>query len=91
MPDQRTLTPAQEDDQTQYTVLSRLLLLHPAQLTDEELTRDITSGAEDFASQDAIYCAIRDLIAAGLLRRHGDYLVPTRPAVRFGELVEAGA
>jgi hypothetical protein len=90
MPDQPTPALASEEDQTIFDVLSRLLMLYPAQLTDEELTRELTSGAEDFDSQDAIYRAIRDLIAVGLIHRHGSFVWPTRAPARFWELVNAG-
>ncbi|MES1193577.1 MAG: hypothetical protein ABUM26_04580 [Solirubrobacterales bacterium] len=64
-------------------VLSHVLLEHPALLTGEELRRELFVDRQDFSQTDAHDRAVRDLIAAGLLRREGDSIVATRAAVHF--------
>jgi hypothetical protein len=58
-------------------------LEHPALLTGEELCRELLVDRQDFSQTDAHDRAVRDLIAAGLLRREGDSIIPTRAAVHF--------
>lgn len=81
-----TRTPAADDARTEATVLRWLLALHPVQITLRELGRDVCENPEDFAERDALERAVRDLVAAGLLHRSGDFVVPTRAALRFDEL-----
>lgn len=80
-------TPAAEDAATESAVLQQLLALHPAQVTVAELIREIGGESPAFAERDAIERAVRDLIRAGLLHAHGDFVVPTRAALRFNELL----
>jgi hypothetical protein len=80
-------TPAAEDAATESAVLQQLLALHPAQLTVVELIREVGGESPGFAERDAIERAVRDLIRAGLLHSHGDFVVPTRAALRFNELL----
>jgi hypothetical protein len=80
-------TPAREDAIVQAAVLRRLLTLHPIQLTLAELVREIIAGAGDFAPQDAVERAVRELAAAGLVNRSGHVVLPSRAALRFDELV----
>lgn len=44
------------------------------------------AGAQDFDQTDSHDRAVRDLIAAGLLRRDGDSIVPTHAAMCFDAL-----
>lgn len=74
---------AAEDAALESAALQQVLALHPATITLEELTREI--GEED---ADSIERAVRDLVAAGLLRRSGSLVLPTRAALRFDELLE---
>jgi hypothetical protein len=96
MPDQRTpapvrcLEPGEDDDIVQAVVMTTLLHLHPAQLTADELLRELTADSDDFRELDQVRRAIRDLTRAGLLHRHGPFMIPTRAAVRFNELPDAG-
>jgi hypothetical protein len=76
----------QADEAWQLAVLSRLLLLQPERLSAAELRREMLAGEQDFAQIDAHDRAVRELVAAGLLRHDGDSVVPTRAAVRFAAL-----
>jgi hypothetical protein len=71
------------DEAWQLAVLLRILILHPERLSGEELRREMLVGYAGFAQADALDRAVRDLSAAGLLRRDGDSIVPTRAAVYF--------
>lgn len=83
---EETRTPATDDARTEATVLRWLLALHPVQITFGELSRDVCENPEDFAERDALERAVRDLVAAGLLHRKGEFVVPSRAALRFDEL-----
>jgi hypothetical protein len=81
-------TPAAEDAVTESAVLQRLLDLHPVLITGAELVREVGGESADFAERDAIERAVRDLTGAGLLHRHDTFVIPTRAALRFSELLE---
>lgn len=68
-------------------MLRQILALHPLQITFEELLRDVTDQSDDFAQRDAVERAVRELAAAGLLNRNHDFVLPSRAALRFDELV----
>ena len=87
--DERATTAA-VDDHDQARVLRQVLYLYPESLTLAELTRELTVGSTDFQEQDRIERAVRDLVAAGLLHRVGDLVLPTRAAVHFHALEEVG-
>ncbi len=80
---------AGDDAAIEGTVLRRLLLIHPGQVTVEELTRDVARDPEDFAERDAIERAVRDLARSGLVHRNGEFAIPSRAALRFDELLGA--
>jgi hypothetical protein len=82
----KTRTPAAEDEAIEAAVLRQLLALYPVQLTLEELTREITGEEGDFASNDAVERAVRELAAAGLVHRNGEVVLPSRAALRLEEL-----
>jgi len=63
--------------QTRRAVLGLVLHEHPAELTSNDLRREFGEDARQ---------AIVDLLEAGLLRREGDYVRPTRPALNFYRL-----
>ncbi len=69
-------------------VLRQALVLHPAQATIDELILEIAADPFDFGERDAIERAVRDLARSGLLHRNGDFVFPTRAALRFDELLE---
>jgi hypothetical protein len=79
--------PVEEDAVLEAAVLRQLLALHPIQLTAGELVREIAGGRGDFALQDAVERAVRDLAATGLVHRSGDVVLPSRAALRFEELL----
>ena len=70
--------PAQ--DILEHALLNEVLARHPAQLTFDELVRAL--GEERFLVEDAVTA----LAGAGLVHRHGEFIVPSRAAVRFDEL-----
>jgi hypothetical protein len=81
------LSPAQIQDEMQIAVLRFLLDPRSAPLTlDEVLTEFIGLDDGTFSERDRIRCAVRDLVCAGLAHRHGEFVMPSRAAVRFGEL-----
>jgi hypothetical protein len=78
-----------EDEAVESAVLRQLLDLHPAQLTLAELTREMGGGSGgEFAERDAVERAVRELAAVGLLHRGPEFVVPTRAALRFSELLD---
>jgi hypothetical protein len=79
-------TTSREDAVVEAAVLQQLLFLHPTQLSLAELLRELAVG-DDFSERDAIERAVQELIAAGLLHRNGELLLPTRAALRFDELL----
>lgn len=81
-------TPAVEDLATESAVLQQVLAFHPAQATVDELAREIAGDSPGFAERDAVERAVRDLTGAGLLHRHDAFVVPTRAALRFNELLD---
>lgn len=74
---------AGEDATLESALLQLLLALHPTALTFEEIVREL--GEEE--DLDAVERAVRDLDAAGLLRRSDNLVLPTRAALRFDELL----
>jgi hypothetical protein len=85
MDDSRSST--EEDTAMESAVLQQLLALHPVQLTLAELAREVTDDPEQFAQRDAVERAVRELASAGLVHRGSDFVVPTRAALRFDELL----
>jgi hypothetical protein len=80
-------TPAEEDAALEAAVLRQLLALHPVQISFDELLREIAAEPEDFGQRDALERAVRDLAAAGLLHRRDGFVIPSRAALRFDELL----
>jgi len=76
------------DVRLEAVVLQRVLDLHPAGITVDELARDLTGAKDGFAARDGIERAIDELTRSGLLHPVADgFVAPTRPAVRIGELL----
>lgn len=63
--------------QTRRAVLGLVLYEHPAELTSADLRREFGDAARQ---------AVMDLHAAGLVKREGDYVRPSRPALNFYRL-----
>lgn len=82
-----TQTSARDDAATESAVLQHVLALHPVQVTLSELTREVGGAPGEFARRDAIERAVRDLAGAGLLHSHDSFVLPTRAALRFDELL----
>lgn len=64
-------------------VLRLLLIEHPGKLRPREIFETLNHPRDDRA---VIEEAIRDLLEVGLAEREGEYLAPSRAAVRFDEL-----
>jgi hypothetical protein len=62
----RSLAPAHEDEIMERSVLTQVLVLHPAQLTILELALRVEADSQD-AGQDALERAVRELSRDGLL------------------------
>jgi hypothetical protein len=81
---------AEDDDRAQSAVMGILLDAHPGQRSIDELVREMCAMAEaaedEFSAHDRAHRAIRDLIAAGLAHRNGNFVFASRAAVRFSEL-----
>jgi hypothetical protein len=79
-----------EDTRVESALLQRVLELHPTRVTGEELVRDLAGDEVDFAARDSVERAIRELAGAGLLHRTDDgFVIPTRAALHFGDLLGA--
>lgn len=81
-------SPAEEDTAIEAAVLRQLLALHPVQVTFGELLREVAERPEEFAQRDAVERAVRDLAAVGLLHCSETFVLPSRAALRFDELLE---
>lgn len=79
-------TPAQEDEIMQRSVLTQVLVLHPAQLTILELSLRVEGDLRD-RDQDSVERAVRELSRDGLLSCDCRRLAPSRAAIRFDELL----
>lgn len=79
-----------DPDAIERAVLGTLVSLHPVQLTLDELVRELSDvpghTPDAFAACDRINNAVRQLVRAGLLHRHGPFVLPTRAALRALEL-----
>ena len=78
--------PSHEEDLAQQAVLAIMLDAHPAQRSIDEIVRELTDRPDEFGERDRIENAIRDLVGAGLLHRHGPFVFATHAAVRLNEL-----
>ncbi len=76
-----------DEDVAEQSVLAILLDAHPGQRSVAEVVLELGGGDAGFGARDLIENAIRDLVGAGLLHRHGAFLFATRAAVRFDELL----
>jgi hypothetical protein len=79
-------SPAEQDRRSQATVLAVLIDEHPVRMTLDELilVMHADPGGDDpgTTTKDAI----RELVCAGLVRRDGRSLAPTRVALYFAAL-----
>jgi hypothetical protein len=70
----------------QRVALTFVLAEHPTRLTQGELARILAADPEDAAQRNAVIHAVGELAAAGLLRRDGNFVSPTRAALHFDRL-----
>jgi hypothetical protein len=70
-------------------VLQHVLALDPTQVTMAELARELGGEGDSFAERDSIERAVRDLAGAGLLHAPDSFVLPSRAAIRFDELLAA--
>jgi hypothetical protein len=82
----RDLTTDREDEMMERSVLTQVLLLHPAQLTILELALRVETEFRD-CEQDAVERAVRELSRDGLVFCDCRRITPSRAAVRFDELL----
>ena len=75
--------PSAEEVRLQRNVLAFVLSIDPTRLTQGELTRVLAANPEDPVQREAIVNAVTELTDAGLLYRDGNYVQPTRAALRF--------
>ena len=74
---------AAREDRNQAEALRHVLDIYPETMTLDELVCELTVASEEFSERDRVERAVGDLIAGGLLRRAGELIVPTRPAVNY--------
>jgi hypothetical protein len=84
---EHTRSSAEEDARAESAVLLQVLALHPTAVTLDELTRELGGDGDAFADRDAIERAVRDLAGAGLVHEGERFVLPTRAALRFDELL----
>lgn len=78
-----------KDERDQVAILRQVLELHPAALTRDELSRELTGGGlQAIVSWDGVERGVRELVGTGLLHPpgSGEFIRATRPAVRYFEL-----
>jgi hypothetical protein len=78
---------SEEDRANESAVLQHVLALHPTAITLDELVRELGPGQDSFAQRDAVERAVRDLAGSGLLHRSESFVLPTRAALRFDQLL----
>lgn len=79
-----TCTP--DSDLIEATTLQEVLFTYPGAITVNELIRELTFGSHNFGERDQIECAVRGLVASGLFHLNGNFVIPTRAAVKFWSL-----
>lgn len=79
--------PARENEIIERAALIQALVLYPAQLSILELALRLERDWQDFAQKDAVERAVRELTRDGLLTCDCRRIVPSRPALRFDELL----
>lgn len=81
-------TTSDDDRSMEWAVLQRVLDVHPARLTVEDLVREIVGEVAEFGDRDAVERACRDLSGVGLLHLCNGFVTPTRAALCFQELLD---
>lgn len=70
-----------EDAIAQSGVLAFVIEEHPDHMTLSELVLAMRRQPERQGERDLFERAVRELVGAGLLHRHGEFIVPTRAAL----------
>lgn len=78
--------PSGQDEIFERSILTQVLVLHPAQLTILELALRV-EHERSADSQDAVERAVRELSRDGLLTCDCRRIAPSRAALRFEELL----
>lgn len=79
-------SPAADDLRDQAIVLAQVLSNWPVHLAIDDLLREIAADPGVYAEHDRIERAVRDLAAAGLVRRCDALVLPTRAALLCSRL-----
>jgi hypothetical protein len=79
-----------DDTKAERAVLAFLLDEYPVQLTIPELSLALNAAQGDFAANDAVERAVRELVGAGLVRCQGAFVVPTRATLYVERLALLG-
>lgn len=82
--------PESEDSKWQSAVLSVLLDAHPDPFTKDELAAAMLKVNPSFSERDELACAIKELVAVGLVHQNGIFLLPSRAAIHY-EKLETGS
>ncbi len=73
--------PSSKDDCERLAlVLRHVLDEHPAILRADDLVRELSDSPGDFAADDHLRVAVRQLVRSGLLCEWGAFVIPTRQA-----------
>lgn len=80
--------PFEQDRTLQAAIVSLLLTLHPAQLTVDELAREMHGPSPGFSLDDAVVRCVEELAGSGVLNRSGELVLLSRSSVRLGEVME---
>jgi hypothetical protein len=78
--------PDREDASAQARVLSLILSEHSRSLSRDEIKRELIGEHAEFAAEDELARAIRDLALAGLLHEVEHMVFPSRAALTFHDL-----
>ena len=70
------------------SLLLHLVILHPIELTLDELVEELSVDGAGGSHREAIVRATESLAMVGLVRRQGPLVRPTPAAIRFYELWE---
>jgi hypothetical protein len=72
------------EERFRHAVLQYVLVLHPARhLTIPDLIREMHAGSASFGQHAELECAVRDLVAEGLLLCEKSVLMPGLPSARW--------
>ena len=67
-------------------LLELMLAHHPALLSTEEIARALTAASDSFEERGRVEGALRELVAAGLVHRIGDFAFASLAASSFDRL-----